>query len=387
MAENYFAERMNNKKVSNREALFVYVEWEEHNSPQSNKEINDLIVELDLDHSTSKKLNILGSLPFLTFYQAEILFRKLRDEYGGFTFQGISLASQFNKRGRLTGKARLVNQPRIVPFYITPEYDELVTPFVESIFQDKRFQSNTYDQIVSYLQDSEYSLIKVYGNSLNLSAAQRPYIPPFEYIPGALPRKTGNGIGILSNEEGEAVDNNNQANAKYEYSLKQLNDKLKRFVIVFGIGLLFAFGALCGVLSTFPKINKLNNEVYQLQTDNKKVLDLQRKEHKADNFGRFFLANYYSGVKENMNSYLATGDTKFTQPAKGKMVSVLLDDLSQASITGNGKATYSLTYLVSVQSEDGSISNKRVTFSAKEARNAKHKWLVISEPISEEYTQ
>ena len=60
-----------------KDSSFVYIEWEGKDSPKHNAAIKDLIEDLDEEHFLDTG-TMEDSLPYLTFLQAEVLFRALR---------------------------------------------------------------------------------------------------------------------------------------------------------------------------------------------------------------------------------------------------------------------------------------------------------------------
>lgn len=84
-----------NRKVLFPDALFLYIEWKGNANPKKDEELADIIDDLDTEYFPSnKKESIAQSLPFLTFKQAELLFREIKKRYSEFTLKGIALASQ-----------------------------------------------------------------------------------------------------------------------------------------------------------------------------------------------------------------------------------------------------------------------------------------------------
>ena len=93
-----------NRKVLFPDALFLYIEWKGKANPKKDEELADIIDDLDTEYFPSnKKESIAQSLPFLTFKQAELLFREIKKRYSEFTLKGIALASQpMEQNGRVT---------------------------------------------------------------------------------------------------------------------------------------------------------------------------------------------------------------------------------------------------------------------------------------------
>ena len=171
-----------NRKVLFPDALFLYIEWKGKANPKKDEELADIIDDLDTEYFPSnKKESIAQSLPFLTFKQAELLFREIKKRYSEFTLKGIALASQpMEQNGRVTrpttGVPSIEGQPQITPFVITKDYKELVTPLIEEAHRDKRFEKTTYEGISNFFS-GPMGLLPCYAESLGLSLVDMPPYP------------------------------------------------------------------------------------------------------------------------------------------------------------------------------------------------------------------
>lgn len=138
-------------------------------------------------------------------------------------------------------------------------------------------------------------------------------------------------------------------------------------IAVFGLG--FGFMANSKIKQQDAKLEYLYSE---LRTANK----LQESEHEIDSFGRYFLAQYYSGNKDNIKPFLASGDVKYTQPEAKTISSLLVYDIS---LDGS---TYTISYIVGFKEVDGSTTTQKITFNCKKSKTSDWGWVVVSEPLS-----
>lgn len=71
--------------------LFLEVTWEGGKSPEDDSELLGIIEGLD-SKLPDGKLLIEESLPYLTFFQAELLFNELLQVYGQFQLKKVAVA-------------------------------------------------------------------------------------------------------------------------------------------------------------------------------------------------------------------------------------------------------------------------------------------------------
>lgn len=367
--------------VSFSDPLFVYISWEHNNSPRENKELDDIIEEIDLEYFNEEpQNNIAHNLPFLTFQQAELLFRRLRDEYQEFTFEGIALASQM-KNDKISGKAEIDTTPRIVPFTIDKSYKNLVIPMIESARRDPRFEGNSHDVLAQYFTNAQTGLIPLYAKSLGLSSSQMPLYPPPGTVDGELPR--------VNDTEGEVVQPNvptaptksrNKNDKGYRHTNVPVEDKSTKKVAV--AALILAFILLLISLILFRRISKLEDSISVLDNSIQETQILQDNEHEIDVFSRNFLTYYYSGDKDKIKAFLADNDAKYTIPETATVASTLLEDISYNS----NEKTYKVTYVITFKDNDN-ITINRVTFDVKKntKKNSNYAWVIASEPSTKPY--
>lgn len=147
------------KRVSIQEPLFLYVEWGDM-TPDNTEGIRDIIEDIDLDlYPNDASKSIAKNFPFLTFQQAESLFRELKENFDNFTFNGIALLSQLSSNNLLTGKAVFGDGPRISPFVIDDEYQNIPLALIYATRRDPRFSHYSFDDLTKYFCTMEPNLI------------------------------------------------------------------------------------------------------------------------------------------------------------------------------------------------------------------------------------
>ena len=148
------------KRVSIQEPLFLYIEWG-NITPDNNEELSRIIDEIDLDlYPNDVNKSIRKNFPFLTFLQAEHLFSEIKENFHHFTFKGIALVSQ------VSGKVSFGNGPRITPFVIDEQYENIVLSLIAETRRDKRFEQYSFDDLANYFCTVEPNLMDVYKDSL-----------------------------------------------------------------------------------------------------------------------------------------------------------------------------------------------------------------------------
>ena len=110
MSEQMFGYK-GKRKVSIPDPLFLYIEWEARANPENNERIRELIEDLDMEYFPNSKNSIKKSLPFLTFMQAEMLFKAIKSTFEYFQFEGIALASPL--KGNKLNITFLINMERV----------------------------------------------------------------------------------------------------------------------------------------------------------------------------------------------------------------------------------------------------------------------------------
>lgn len=340
-----------------KDSSFVYIEWEGKDSPKHNATIKDLIEDLDEEHFLDTG-TMEDSLPYLTFLQAEVLFRALRDQFGDFTFAKVSLANNES------GKPSIEDEPSISPFLIDHTYDNLMTKLMEASLRDPRFKEYTYDDLALYFTDKENGILRTYAESLGLSQADLPYFPIESDVQGALQRASSKKIRNKGVSE-----------------MGEQNPLLSKIALGLGIaGLLIGLvGVVIGIMGN-NKRAELEAQTAYLYQEQQNIQKLQAKEHAADVFGRFFIPNYYSGNKEALNPFLSSGDAKYTQPEQAQVISNLLE-----SVKLEKDGSFTLTYVITFSTAEGVNKIKRLSFGIKEDSKAEYGFLITSEPVTSIY--
>ena len=380
MSEQMFGYK-GKRKVSIPDPLFLYIEWEARANPENNERIRELIEDLDMEYFPNSKNSIKKSLTFLTFMQAEMLFKAIKSTFEYFQFEGIALASQL-KGNKLTGRPTTDNQPIVSPFIIDQNYKNVVIPLVESSFRDERFQEYSYEQLARYFTGIEYNLFDQYGKSLGLSLAEIPQFPSADDIQknGALPRIKHNEQPV---QELSSSYSTEKAAQKSDY-YAGYKEPVKRDKLTLGIGIAGGtLGAICLLICIVLalQVKQQKNSISYLNSELAAAQTIQKNEHEADVFGRFFLTYYYTGNKELLKPFLSDGDARYTQPESASILSTIL---KKVQLNEDGK-TYTMSYVVTVKDSAEKISIKQISFDCVEKKSADYGWVVTAEPIAEDY--
>ncbi|MDA5414365.1 hypothetical protein PIG75_09000, partial [Streptococcus thermophilus] len=147
--------------------LFLEVTWEEGKSPEDDSELLGIIEGLDqqyldFDHTIEE------SLPYVTFYQAELLFQALKDAYGHMELKKVAICHLEGKEAISEGEvfAR--------PFVIDQRYQNLLLPLIQSIMTGSDFQTYTYQEKREYFVNQIYPAYKA---SLGIQESALPLFP------------------------------------------------------------------------------------------------------------------------------------------------------------------------------------------------------------------
>ncbi|HFI0216710.1 TPA: hypothetical protein ACGOVI_001934 [Streptococcus suis] len=343
-----------------QDPAFIYIEWLPGDGPSDNETIHEIINEVDYNYFMND-VTIQDSLPYLTFNQTEKLFNEIRRQLGAFTLKKVSLANSES------GKPSIEDEPYLEPFDIDNTYREIMTPLMKAVLRDPNFKDNSYDELASYFTDPSEGILSIYGRSLGLSRADLPYFPAQEEVEGALRR----------GEQDELPVSKVNRTVSYGGGAKVSNGN--KVALAIGItGLLFGLaGTVFGIASQMNnksqevKLNYLNQEL-------KAVQDVNNSENAADVFSRYFLTNYFTGVKEKITPFLADGDVKYTQPQNAILSSLLLEEFVQS------EDGYKITYVVVYKSGE-TIQNERITFDIVKDENSNYGWVVVSEPLHSDF--
>ena len=360
------------RRVSIQEPLFLYVEWGEQN-PDNNEEIRDIIEEIDLDlypHDASK--SIKKNFPFLTFLQAENLFGALKENFEDFTFNGIALVSQANRNNLVSGRVVFGEGPRISPFVLNDEYQNIPLALIYATRRDKRFSHYSFDDLTKYFCTIEPNLMDCYRHSLGLSVTEMPIYPPKNTIKGELDRE-----GVIGVTEQEIIEHSTEpTNVGSSGGGNGIWSKILGYLCLF-----LSFIAIGIGLVNLSHVSKQEEKINYLYSNQTKIKQVQDNEHDIDVVAKYFVTYYFSGDKGAIKPYLSDGDAKFTQPTKAQVTSNILEKIS---LNEDGE-TYSVSYVVGIRTDKGATSLERISFDMKADDSAKYKWVVTSEPLKEPY--
>lgn len=366
------------KRVSIQEPLFLYVEWGDMN-PDNTEGIRVIIEDIDLDlYPNDASKSIAKNFPFLTFQQAESLFRELKENFDNFTFNGIALLSQVSSNNSLTGKVYFGDGPRISPFILDDEYQNIPLALIYATRRDVRFKDYSFDELTKYFCTMEPNLMDCYKRSLGLSISEMPIYPANNTIKGELDRE---GVVGGSGTEQTLTNHSPSTGTVKNYTDFNRNSGLVLKILIYICFVLSVLGIGFGIFnnSHTQKQEEKLAYLYKAQTSIKKV---QENEHSIDVISKYFLTHYFTGNKDSILPYLSNGDAKFTQPTKAQVTSNILERIS---LREDGE-TYSVSYVVGVRAENGILSSERISFDMKADDDAPFKWVVTSEPIREPFS-
>ena len=336
--------------------LFLEITWEDGRGPENDIELLDIIE--GLDHLSDFSQPIAKSLPYLTFQQAELLFRELKQVYGRFQLKKVAIA-------HLEGKS-VVTEGEVYasPFLITEDYENLLLPLIQAILTRSEFANYSYQEKREYFENQIYP---VYKQSLGLSDSSLPLFP--------------------AEGETEAVSQPNRLppvpNARDQTDVvspvsQKRSTSLKKFYLGV-LGVLSVINIVC-VFFAFAQLSNQSEKVNFLYQEQKNTQLIISTKNEVDVFSRYFLPSYYSGKKENLVDFLSEGDAKFTKPKEGILQSVILEKLNYDSETQK----YTVSYILSVKKLDKS-SSVRLTFDVKASDSSKYGFVVETEPKESNY--
>lgn len=338
------------------DALFLEVTWEGGKSPEDDSELLGIIEGLD-SKLPDEKLLIEESLPYLTFFQAELLFNELLQVYGQFQLKKVAVA-------HLEGK-EVVTEGEVfaTPFILNKDYQTLIQPLIRAILTDSTFSAYSYQEKREYFENQIYPAYKV---SVGTTDSALPFFP----------------------EEGEQVKPVSQVRTATQASpvtqpVKQepnLNPKTIRRLTVWLVASLLLAVAGFGVSAfALTQLSQRTEQVTYLYQQQKELKTLVSTEHQIDVFCRYFLPSYYSGNKDNLTAFLSDGDAKYTVPKEGTLQSVMLEKMSYHSKTKD----YQVTYVLAVKQEE--TTSIRLSFTVKADKSSHYGFVVTQEPQESDY--
>ncbi|WP_223899619.1 hypothetical protein [Streptococcus thermophilus] len=338
--------------------LFLEVTWEEGKSPEDDSELLSIIEGLDqqyldFDHTIEE------SLPYVTFYQAELLFQALKDAYGHMELKKVAICHLEGKEAISEGEvfAR--------PFVIDQRYQNLLLPLIQSIMTGSDFQTYTYQEKREYFVNQIYPAYKA---SLGIQESALPLFPE-------------EGEQVLAPFTQQQQVPNINVGATPQAVVNVADQKsLKKVYLLMGLLATLAIGGIVSSVIAYTQLTKQNEQVTYLYQEMKNTQNVINEEHQIDVFSRYFLPNYYSGKKENLEEFLSDGDAKYTVPKEGTLQSVILEQLTYEPETKE----YQPTYVLSVKEGDKARSI-RLSFTAKKSDSAKYGFVVTTEPKEADY--
>lgn len=338
--------------------LFLEITWEDGRGPEDDSELLAIIDVLD--HSSGYSQRISKNFPYLTFQQAELLFRELKQMYGQFQLKKVAIA-------HLEGKS-VVTEGEVYasPFLITEDYENLLLPLIQSILTRSEFANYSYQEKREYFENQIYP---VYKQSLGLSDSSLPLFPA-----------EGETMAVSQPNRLPAVPNSrDQTDVVSPVSQNQSVSLKKIYLFLAVLGVLSVINIVC-VFFAFAQLSSQSEKVNFLYQEQKNTQLIISTKNEVDVFSRYFLPSYYSGKKENLVDFLSEGDAKFTKPKEGILQSVILEKLNYDSETQR----YTVSYILSVKRGDKS-SSVRLTFDVKTSDSSKYGFVVETEPKESNY--
>ena len=338
--------------------LFLEITWEDGRGPEDDIELLDIIE--GLDHLSDFSQPIAKSLPYLTFQQAELLFRELKQVYGRFQLKKVAIA-------HLEGKS-VVTEGEVYasPFLITEDYENLLLPLIQAILTRSEFANYSYQEKREYFENQIYP---VYKQSLGLSDSSLPLFPA-----------EGETEAVSQpNRPSHDLKAGGQITVAPPIAQKQSVSLKKIYLFLGGLGVLSVINIIC-VFFAFAQLSSQSEKVNFLYQEQKNTQLIISTKNEVDVFSRYFLPSYYSGKKENLVDFLSEGDAKFTKPKEGILQSVILEKLNYDSETQR----YTVSYILSVKRGDKS-SSVRLTFDVKASDSSKYGFVVETEPKESNY--
>lgn len=338
--------------------LFLEVTWEEGKSPEDDSELLGIIEGLDqqyldFDHTIEE------SLPYVTFYQAELLFQALKDAYGHMELKKVAICHLEGKEAISEGEV-FAN-----PFVIDQRYQNLLLPLIQSIMTGSDFQTYTYQEKREYFVNQIYPAYKA---SLGIQESALPLFP-----------EEGEQVLTLFTQQQQVPNINVGATPQAVVNVAD-QKSLKKVYLLMGLLATLAIGGIVSSVIAYTQLTKQNEQVTYLYQELKNTQNVINEEHQIDVFSRYFLPNYYSGKKENLEEFLSDGDAKYTVPKEGTLQSVILEQLTYEPETKE----YQPTYVLSVKEGDKARSI-RLSFTAKKSDSAKYGFVVTTEPKEADY--
>ena len=348
----------NKNRCSITDELFLELTWDDGRGLEEDSELLDIIE--GLDHLSNFSQPISKSLPYLTFQQAELLFKELKQAYGRFQLKKVAIAHMEGKTVVTEGEVYAS------PFLITEDYENLLLPLIQAILTRSEFANYSYQEKREYFENQIYP---VYKQSMGLSDSSLPLFPAEDET------------AVISklNHPSHDLKVGGQPAAIPPITQKQSVSLKKIYLFLGFLGVLTVVN-IAGVFFAFAQLSSQSEKVNFLYQEQKNTQLIISTKNEVDVFSRYFLPSYYSGKKENLVDFLSEGDAKFTQPKEGILQSVILEKLNYDSETQK----YTVSYILSVKKGD-KLSSVRLTFDVKASDSSKYGFVVETEPKESNY--
>lgn len=343
--------------------LFLELTWLPGKSPEDDNELFGLIEDLDQHSFSSGELLIEDTLPYVTFHQAELLFKELQRIYGRFQLEKIAVCHLEGKEAISEGEVFTS------PFVIDEQYQNLLLALIQSILTERSFNSYSYQEKREYFENQVYP---AYQDSVGVPTSALPLFP-----------EEGESIGYVNPMSTKPRNPITSKSSPVNQNTTKVssNKSLTKVYLLLGLIGVLALGAIGTSIATFNLLNQKTEQVSYLYQELKNTQHLLATKNQVDVFSRYFLPSYYSGKKEMLTEFLSNGDAKYTIPKEGTLHSVILEKMTYDSKSKE----YQATYVLSVKKEEVT-SNLRLQFTVKASDSAKYGFVVTTEPKESAYS-
>lgn len=136
-----------------------------------------------------------------------------------------------------------------------------------------------------------------------------------------------------------------------------------KLLTIVGLGL--SFGSLAFIQVQTKTIKTLENRI-----------SLEEEQGRVEVVGRFFIANYYSGINDNIKDYLS-------KDLKAEGVDSRTDEQVQATFYESmsfSKGIVKVTFVVSTRKEEDIVNTVRLTLAFQKDDQAKYGYVLVEQP-------
>lgn len=336
--------------------LFLELTWTPGKSPEEDSELLGIIEGLDKQYLDTFQHTIEESLPYVTFFQAELLFQELLQVYGHFQLEKVAVA-------HLEGK-EVITEGEVFasPFIIDKNYQNLLLLLIQSIMTQPEFSNYGYQEKREYFENQIYP---AYKRSLGILDSQLPLFP----VEGEQIAPVASTQFKIQNRPPLDAPNNSIVPKQRNFNY-----------VLFGIIAALASISLCLSIFSIREVSQKKEQVNYLYQELKDTEHLLSTKNEVDVFSRYFIPTYYSDNKDALSEFLSDGDAKYTVPQSGIVQSVILENISYDSETKE----YSVTYVIS-KKQDETVLSIRLQFNIQSLKSAKYGFVVVTEPKESEY--